>query len=86
MCLRHRKGTSVPISRARKEEQVARYAELLSESTGFAIVSPTNLPVNKIEALRRAFCGGISPQELRVAAGALRRWIIGFHVTESRTR
>jgi large subunit ribosomal protein L10 len=43
----------VPISRARKEEQVARYAELLSESTGFAIVAPTNLPVNKIEALRR---------------------------------
>jgi len=53
MCLRHRKGTSVPITRARKEEQVARYAELLSESTGFAIVSPNNLPVNKIEALRR---------------------------------
>jgi large subunit ribosomal protein L10 len=43
----------VPISRARKEEQVARYVELLSESTGFAIVSPSNLPVNKIEALRR---------------------------------
>jgi large subunit ribosomal protein L10 len=42
----------MPISRARKEEQVARYAELLTASTGFAIVSPKNLPVSKIEALR----------------------------------
>jgi len=50
---RLRKGTAVPITRARKEEQVARYAELLKASTGFAIVSPKNLAVNKIEALRR---------------------------------
>lgn len=47
------KGTAVPISRARKEEQVSRYAELLGESNGFAIVSTQGLSVNRIEALRR---------------------------------
>ena len=42
----------MPISRARKEEQVAHYAELLAESNGFVIIEPKGLPVSKIEALR----------------------------------
>lgn len=42
----------MPISRARKEEQVARYVDLLGQSVGFAIVSSNNLPVSKIEDLR----------------------------------
>ncbi len=43
----------LPITRQRKEEFVALYNELLSVSSGFAIVSTRGLAVTKIQALRR---------------------------------
>jgi large subunit ribosomal protein L10 len=43
----------VPLTRARKEEQVAQYKELLDASTGFAIVSTNGLSVTRIQSLRR---------------------------------
>lgn len=43
----------MPLTRARKEEQVAQYKELLNASSGFAVVSVNGLPVTRIQALRR---------------------------------
>ncbi len=42
----------MPISRARKEELVERYVELLNSTNGFAIVSSEGLSVPKVEELR----------------------------------
>lgn len=42
----------MPISRARKEELVARYVELLNESNGFIIVQTQGLSVTQIQGLR----------------------------------
>jgi large subunit ribosomal protein L10 len=42
----------LPISRARKEELVERYVELLNGTNGFAIVSSEGLSVPKVEELR----------------------------------
>jgi len=42
----------LPISRARKEELVAKYVELLNESNGFIIVQTQGLTVTQIQGLR----------------------------------
>ncbi len=42
----------MPISRARKEELVAKYVELLNESNGFIIVQTQGLTVTQIQGLR----------------------------------
>ncbi len=42
----------MPISRARKEELVARYVELLNESNGFILLKSQGLSVPQIEGLR----------------------------------
>lgn len=42
----------MPISRARKEELVARYVDLLNESNGFILLQSQNLSVPQIENLR----------------------------------
>lgn len=43
----------MPVSRARKGEQLAHYNDLLSISSGFAVVSTNGLPVSRIQSLRR---------------------------------
>lgn len=43
----------MPVSKARKSEQLAHYKELLSVSAGFAVVSVQGLPVSRVQALRR---------------------------------
>lgn len=48
------KGARIlPITRARKEELVAQYVELLEQSSGFAIVSSQGMAVSKVQALRK---------------------------------
>lgn len=42
----------MPISRARKEELVAQYVELLEQSNGFAVIAAKGLSVPKVETLR----------------------------------
>jgi len=42
----------LPISRARKEELVAKYVELLNESNGFIIVQTQGMTVAQIQGLR----------------------------------
>lgn len=42
----------MPISRARKEELVAKYVELLNESNGFIIVQTQGMTVAQIQGLR----------------------------------
>jgi len=43
----------LPVTRARKEELVAQYVEILENSNGFAIVNSQNMSVGKVEALRK---------------------------------
>lgn len=43
----------MPISRTRKEELVAKYVELLSESDGFILIETQGLSVPQIEQMRR---------------------------------
>lgn len=43
----------MPITRARKEELVAKYVDLLNESNGFVIVKTQGLSVPQIESIRR---------------------------------
>lgn len=43
----------MPISRAKKEELVEQYKELLAESIGFAVLQADKMPVKKVEGLRR---------------------------------
>ncbi len=52
---------NLPISRARKEELVARYVDILQESNGFAIVSSQGMSVGKVETLRKRIyeAGGV---------------------------
>jgi len=40
------------ISRARKEELVAQYSEILSQTDGFVVVQPKGLTVNQVQELR----------------------------------
>jgi large subunit ribosomal protein L10 len=42
----------VPVSKARKSEQIDAYVDLLKASNGFAIVQTQGLSVNRVEALR----------------------------------
>ncbi len=45
----------MPITRARKEELVAQYVELLNESSGsFTVVRTQGLPVQRVQGLRKA--------------------------------
>lgn len=44
----------MPISRARKEELVAKYVELLNESNGFILVQTQGMTVTQIQGLRNA--------------------------------
>lgn len=41
------------VTRARKGEQLAHYKDLLSVSTGFAVLATGGLPVSRVQALRR---------------------------------
>lgn len=43
----------MPISRARKEELVAKYVELLNESNGFVLIQTQGMSVPQIEQMRR---------------------------------
>lgn len=43
----------MPISRARKEELVAQYVEILEQANGFAIVNSQGLSVSKVQQLRK---------------------------------
>ncbi|MGJ3240046.1 MAG: 50S ribosomal protein L10 [Anaerolineae bacterium] len=43
----------MPITRARKEELVAQYVEILEQSNGFAIVSAQGMSVGRVEQLRK---------------------------------
>lgn len=44
----------MPITRARKEELVAKYVGLLEESDGFTIVKTTGLSVDRVQSLRKS--------------------------------
>jgi large subunit ribosomal protein L10 len=49
----NREERHLPISRARKEELVARYVGLLKESNGFVLVQTQGLSVPQIEQMRK---------------------------------
>lgn len=56
--LMQQKGATVlPISRARKEELVAQYVELLQQSDGLTIVNTQGMTVQQVQALRKTIWG-----------------------------
>lgn len=80
----------MPITRARKEELVAQYVEMLEQSNGIALVSADRMPVPRVEQLRGAIreAGGqymVTKNTLLTKALEQTEWVVPVELLKGKT-